>query len=198
MLNLFFTFFFIFNYCGNQKSNIFIFQFRWMVWMVNSGLITLILSLCRGHTASSWPALMQMDVRTEHWQVKVTGSSSSPSCPDAFCHAGNGKSPESPPLCGNVQRACGRELVLHTGKWLHTGFFLPHVRLRTRLLSNSNCLFLCQIKVVKFSYMWTINNFSFCREEMGEVIKSSTFSSGANDKLKWCVAEISGLWHENL
>ncbi|KAG7239051.1 hypothetical protein INR49_030231, partial [Caranx melampygus] len=31
-----------------------------------------------------------------------------------------------------------------------------------------------QIKVVKFSYMWTINNFSFCREEMGEVIKSST------------------------
>ncbi|KAF3853591.1 hypothetical protein F7725_014281 [Dissostichus mawsoni] len=42
-----------------------------------------------------------------------------------------------------------------------------------------------QIKVVKFSYMWTINNFSFCREEMGEVIKSSTFSSGANDKLKW-------------
>uniref|UniRef100_A0A1D5RGQ4 Speckle type BTB/POZ protein n=2 Tax=Macaca TaxID=9539 RepID=A0A1D5RGQ4_MACMU len=41
-----------------------------------------------------------------------------------------------------------------------------------------------QIKVVKFSYMWTINNFSFCREEMGEVIKSSTFSSGANDKLK--------------
>ncbi|XP_034395602.1 LOW QUALITY PROTEIN: speckle-type POZ protein [Cyclopterus lumpus] len=44
-----------------------------------------------------------------------------------------------------------------------------------------------QIKVVKFSYMWTINNFSFCREEMGEVVKSSTFSSGANDKLKWCL-----------
>ncbi|XP_058509562.1 speckle-type POZ protein isoform X2 [Solea solea] len=44
-----------------------------------------------------------------------------------------------------------------------------------------------QIKVVKFSYMWTINNFSFCREEMGEVIKSSTFSSGANGKLKWCL-----------
>lgn len=42
-----------------------------------------------------------------------------------------------------------------------------------------------QVKVVKFSYMWTINNFSFCREEMGEVLKSSTFSAGANDKLKW-------------
>uniref|UniRef100_A0A182SMJ5 MATH domain-containing protein n=1 Tax=Anopheles maculatus TaxID=74869 RepID=A0A182SMJ5_9DIPT len=41
------------------------------------------------------------------------------------------------------------------------------------------------VKVVKFSYMWTINNFSFCREEMGEVLKSSTFSAGANDKLKW-------------
>ncbi|XP_046982639.1 protein roadkill [Schistocerca americana] len=44
-----------------------------------------------------------------------------------------------------------------------------------------------QVKVVKFSYMWTINNFSFCREEMGEVLKSSTFSAGANDKLKWCL-----------
>ncbi|KAG8330831.1 hypothetical protein J6590_054121 [Homalodisca vitripennis] len=43
------------------------------------------------------------------------------------------------------------------------------------------------VKVVKFSYMWTINNFSFCREEMGEVLKSSTFSAGANDKLKWCL-----------
>uniref|UniRef100_F6UG35 BTB domain-containing protein n=1 Tax=Ciona intestinalis TaxID=7719 RepID=F6UG35_CIOIN len=42
-----------------------------------------------------------------------------------------------------------------------------------------------QVKVVKFSYMWTINNFSFCREEMGEVLRSSTFSSGANDKMKW-------------
>lgn len=45
-----------------------------------------------------------------------------------------------------------------------------------------------QVKVVKFSYMWTINNFSFCREEMGEVLKSSTFSAGSpNDKLKWCL-----------
>ena len=44
-----------------------------------------------------------------------------------------------------------------------------------------------QVKVVKFSYIWTINNFSFCREEMGEVLKSSTFSAGANDKLKWCL-----------
>lgn len=38
--------------------------------------------------------------------------------------------------------------------------------------------------------MWTINNFSFCREEMGEVLKSSTFSAGANDKLKWQVTAI--------
>ena len=44
-----------------------------------------------------------------------------------------------------------------------------------------------QVKVVKFNYMWTISNFSFCREELGEVIKSSTFSAGANDKLKWCL-----------
>ena len=45
-----------------------------------------------------------------------------------------------------------------------------------------------QVKVIKFSYIWTINNFSFCREEMGEVLKSSTFSAGANDKLKWLVS----------
>jgi len=44
-----------------------------------------------------------------------------------------------------------------------------------------------QVKVVKFNYMWTISNFSFCREELGEVIKSSTFSAGQNDKLKWCL-----------
>lgn len=58
-----------------------------------------------------------------------------------------------------------------------------------------NVFSFCQIKVVKFSYMWTINNFSFCREEMGEVIKSSTFSSGANDKLKWWVGKKAALFH---
>ena len=41
------------------------------------------------------------------------------------------------------------------------------------------------VKVVKFSYIWTINNFSFCKEEMGETLKSSTFSAGINDKMKW-------------
>ncbi|EPQ11801.1 Speckle-type POZ protein B [Myotis brandtii] len=44
-----------------------------------------------------------------------------------------------------------------------------------------------EIKVVKFSHMWTIGNFSFCRQEVGEVIQSSTFSSEANDELKWCL-----------
>ena len=49
-------------------------------------------------------------------------------------------------------------------------------------------ILLYQVKVVKFSYMWTISNFSFCREEMGEVLKSSTFSAGqvqTNDKNKY-------------
>ncbi|XP_015421620.1 PREDICTED: speckle-type POZ protein A-like [Myotis davidii] len=44
-----------------------------------------------------------------------------------------------------------------------------------------------QIKVVKFSHMWTISNFSFCRQEVGEVIQSSTFSSEAIAHLKWCL-----------
>jgi len=43
------------------------------------------------------------------------------------------------------------------------------------------------VKVIKFSYIWTISNFSYCREEMGETLKSSSFSAGANDKLKWCL-----------
>lgn len=47
-----------------------------------------------------------------------------------------------------------------------------------------------QIKVIKFSYMWTINNFSFCREEIGETLKSSTFSAGVNDKMKWYVISV--------
>ncbi|XP_036282234.1 speckle-type POZ protein-like [Pipistrellus kuhlii] len=44
-----------------------------------------------------------------------------------------------------------------------------------------------QIQVMKFSHMWTINNFSFCRQEVGEFMESSTFSSEANDQLKWCL-----------
>ncbi|KAH7979804.1 hypothetical protein HPB49_011115 [Dermacentor silvarum] len=44
-----------------------------------------------------------------------------------------------------------------------------------------------QVRINKFSYMWTIKNFSLCWEETGEVLKSSTFSAGANDKLKWCL-----------
>ena len=39
---------------------------------------------------------------------------------------------------------------------------------------------------MKFSYMWTISNFSFTREDLGEVLKSSTFSA-KDDKMKWCL-----------
>ena len=41
------------------------------------------------------------------------------------------------------------------------------------------------LRVHKFSYMWTIENFSFCKEEIGEVVKSHTFSSGPDEGLKW-------------
>ncbi|KAJ4931690.1 hypothetical protein JOQ06_010130, partial [Pogonophryne albipinna] len=43
------------------------------------------------------------------------------------------------------------------------------------------------IKVLRFSYMGTINTFSVWREEMGGLSKSSTFSYRASDKLKWCL-----------
>ena len=43
------------------------------------------------------------------------------------------------------------------------------------------------LRVFKFSYMWTIDNFSFCKEDIGEVLKSSPFSSGPDDSFKWCL-----------
>lgn len=45
------------------------------------------------------------------WQIPLPH----PLAPN-ICHTGNVKSPESPSPCGNVQRACGRELVLHSGE----------------------------------------------------------------------------------
>ena len=42
-----------------------------------------------------------------------------------------------------------------------------------------------QVKKIKFSFLWTIDNFRYTREEMGEVLKSSRFSAGSNDKYKW-------------
>lgn len=42
------------------------------------------------------------------------------------------------------------------------------------------------VNVAKFSYMWTISNFSYCRDDYGElgVLKSSLFS-GQDDSNKW-------------
>ncbi|KAJ8414228.1 hypothetical protein AAFF_G00050980 [Aldrovandia affinis] len=82
-------------------------------------------------------------------------------------------------------RRSGRTLLLSKLAMSRVPSPPPPAEMSSGPVAESWCY--TQIKVVKFSYMWTINNFSFCREEMGEVIKSSTFSSGANDKLKWCL-----------
>ncbi|XP_035294235.1 speckle-type POZ protein-like isoform X1, partial [Cricetulus griseus] len=44
-----------------------------------------------------------------------------------------------------------------------------------------------EISVQKFSYSWTISNFRFLLQEIGEAIKSPTFSSGSSDNDKWCL-----------
>lgn len=44
-----------------------------------------------------------------------------------------------------------------------------------------------QVKVVKFSYSWTIHNYSFCTEEKDQSFDSPTFSAGFNNELKWCL-----------
>ena len=53
------------------------------------------------------------------------------------------------------------------------------------------------LRVHKFSYMWTIENFSFCKEEIGDVLKSHTFSSGPEDNLKWYVCLVRTEAHFN-
>ena len=62
-------------------------------------------------------------------------------------------------------------------------FFQESINMPQSVMAENWCF--TQVKVIKFSYVWTINNFSFCREEVGETLKSSTFSAGTNDKLKW-------------
>jgi speckle-type POZ protein len=64
-------------------------------------------------------------------------------------------------------------------------FFQESINMPQSVMAENWCF--TQVKVIKFSYVWTINNFSFCREEVGETLKSSTFSAGTNDKLKWCL-----------
>jgi hypothetical protein len=61
--------------------------------------------------------------------------------------------------------------------------FFQEINMPQSLMAENWCY--TQVKVIKFSYVWTISNFSFCREEVGETLKSSTFSAGSNDKLKW-------------
>ena len=41
------------------------------------------------------------------------------------------------------------------------------------------------LKVIRFSYVWVIENFSFCREDNGEALRSSVFCSVQDESLKW-------------
>lgn len=43
-----------------------------------------------------------------------------------------------------------------------------------------------QMNLLKFNYVWTINNFSCFHEDQGE-LKSSTFGSDSKDKLRFCL-----------
>lgn len=73
--------------------------------------------------------------------------------------------------------------VLNNHSYNHV--FLQEINMPQSVMAENWCF--TQVKVIKFSYVWTINNFSFCREEVGETLKSSTFSASINDKLKWCL-----------
>ncbi|XP_065838694.1 speckle-type POZ protein B-like [Oscarella lobularis] len=43
-----------------------------------------------------------------------------------------------------------------------------------------------KVDVIRFTYLWTVNNFSCVRGEVGEGLKSSTFSAPDSD-VKWCL-----------
>ena len=45
------------------------------------------------------------------------------------------------------------------------------------------------LKVIKFSYIWVIENYSFCKRENGEGLRSSVFSSDQDDSMKWYVGK---------
>nr|XP_044996372.1 speckle-type POZ protein-like [Jaculus jaculus] len=64
---------------------------------------------------------------------------------------------------------------------------VPSLRSPTEMLRSNTVQNWCctQIKVVKFTCRWTISNFSFCQKEIGEAMRSSIFTSGNNDRLKW-------------
>ncbi|XP_041493784.1 speckle-type POZ protein-like [Microtus oregoni] len=65
-----------------------------------------------------------------------------------------------------------------------SGFTVPAVDTSEDLAAESRGY--TQITVKRFSYRWTISNFSFCLEgNLGNDIASPTFSPGANDKYKW-------------
>lgn len=44
-----------------------------------------------------------------------------------------------------------------------------------------------QVNVTKFSFTWTLNNFSYCREGTGESLESSTFPTGLHGTGTWCL-----------
>lgn len=52
-------------------------------------------------------------------------------------------------------------------------------------LANEWCC--TQVNVTKFSFTWTLSNFSFCREGTGEHLESSTFPTGLQDTGTWCL-----------
>lgn len=73
----------------------------------------------------------------------------------------------------------------HSSNRSASPIYFQEVNMPQSVVAENWCF--THVKVMKFSYVWTINNFSFCREEVGETLKSSTFSAGVNDKLKWFV-----------
>ncbi|RDD37731.1 Speckle-type POZ protein B [Trichoplax sp. H2] len=44
-----------------------------------------------------------------------------------------------------------------------------------------------EMKVDRYTYVWKIENFTYCPLKTGEFLKSSTFVTASSDKLQWCM-----------
>ena len=121
----------------------------------------------------------------------VTNSSSVPTNNQVSNSSGGSASNVQPSTSSSVCSNVLPDSNMLVNKDVHGGnrplspIYYQEVNMPQSVVAENWCF--THVKVMKFSYVWTINNFSFCREEVGETLKSSTFSAGSNDKLKWFV-----------
>lgn len=106
-------------------------------------LITPMLPVSRGQTASIWCVLMQMDVGTERWRVQVTDSSPSPSCPPTpSVTLAMSRVPSPPPPAEMSSGPVAESWCYTQVKWPHAEHCLLNSKINWRLSAFAEFLFI--------------------------------------------------------